>query len=193
MVKATRKCSIDGCENKHDARGYCKSHWRRWKRHGDPLAKGVRGRPAFEGTREEFFWQNTSITKRCWIWSGAKDSLGYGRIKIDGSQIELAHRYSYELHKGPIASEMFIDHLCHTPSCVNPNHLREATHQQNMWNRKGARKDSKTGVRGVRFREETNNYQAAFAYKKKRYYVGTFETLDEAKKAVEAARAEVSK
>lgn len=29
-------CSIEGCENPKDARGWCKSHWHRWRRHGDP-------------------------------------------------------------------------------------------------------------------------------------------------------------
>ena len=29
-------CSIEGCGNPKDARGWCKSHWNRWRRHGDP-------------------------------------------------------------------------------------------------------------------------------------------------------------
>lgn len=33
-----RTCSIDGCGKPHAARGWCYSHWERWKRHGDPLA-----------------------------------------------------------------------------------------------------------------------------------------------------------
>lgn len=191
MVKATRKCSIDGCENKHDARGYCKSHWKRWKRYGDPNATVRRGRPPLTLTKKEYFWERVSKSDNCWFWTGAKDANGYGRIKLSTQKIELAHRYSYELHKGPIGKGMSIDHLCHTPSCVNPSHLREATHQQNMWNRRGARVDSKTSVRGVHFRPETNKYYAEFVYKKKRHYVGTFETLGEAKHAIEIARAEM--
>lgn len=31
-------CSIDGCERKHDAKGFCHVHYNRWKRRGDPLA-----------------------------------------------------------------------------------------------------------------------------------------------------------
>jgi hypothetical protein len=31
------ECSIEGCLNVSDARGWCKSHYGRWKRHGDPL------------------------------------------------------------------------------------------------------------------------------------------------------------
>lgn len=38
-------CSVEGCPDPADARGWCKSHYNRWKRHGDPLGgKGYRGR-----------------------------------------------------------------------------------------------------------------------------------------------------
>ena len=30
--------SIEGCERPRHARGWCSHHWRRWHRHGDPLA-----------------------------------------------------------------------------------------------------------------------------------------------------------
>ena len=30
-------CSVDGCNNKHQAKGFCDKHYRKWKRHGDPL------------------------------------------------------------------------------------------------------------------------------------------------------------
>lgn len=33
----TRNCSIKGCNNKYNARGFCGLHYVRWKRHGDPL------------------------------------------------------------------------------------------------------------------------------------------------------------
>lgn len=32
-----RNCSIEGCNNKHDSKGFCKLHYLRWKRHGGPL------------------------------------------------------------------------------------------------------------------------------------------------------------
>ena len=32
------ECSIEGCERPRHARGWCSHHWRRWHRHGDPLA-----------------------------------------------------------------------------------------------------------------------------------------------------------
>ena len=38
----TRVCSVKGCNKKHDAQGYCPSHYQMWKRHGDPLHVPVR-------------------------------------------------------------------------------------------------------------------------------------------------------
>lgn len=32
-----RRCSIEGCERRHLARGWCQRHYERWKRHGTPL------------------------------------------------------------------------------------------------------------------------------------------------------------
>lgn len=32
-----RACSIEGCENKHEAKGYCKKHYRSHLKYGDPL------------------------------------------------------------------------------------------------------------------------------------------------------------
>lgn len=31
-------CSVEGCGNPHSARGWCHTHYGRWRRHGDPLA-----------------------------------------------------------------------------------------------------------------------------------------------------------
>lgn len=38
-----RPCSVDGCERRSSARGWCHMHYERWRRHGDPLH--VRKRP----------------------------------------------------------------------------------------------------------------------------------------------------
>lgn len=35
--KVVKCCSIAGCDRPVRARGWCASHWSRWKRHGDPL------------------------------------------------------------------------------------------------------------------------------------------------------------
>ena len=33
----TRRCSVDGCGKRHYCRGWCESHYQRWRKNGDPL------------------------------------------------------------------------------------------------------------------------------------------------------------
>lgn len=67
----------------------------------------------------------------CWLWSGHKYRNGYGAIKAFGKMV-LTHRFSYELHKGPIPTGMEILHSCDVKHCVNPEHLRAGNHSENM-------------------------------------------------------------
>ena len=80
------------------------------------------------------FWSKVTKTKTCWLWNGSGGLTGYGRIKINGRPI-LVHRFSYELHFGPIPPGMSICHGCPgggTPGCVNPAHLRAGSPTSNM-------------------------------------------------------------
>jgi hypothetical protein len=36
-------CSIEGCETGAAARGWCRKHYNRWQRHGDPNVTLIRG------------------------------------------------------------------------------------------------------------------------------------------------------
>lgn len=68
----------------------------------------------------------------CWLWLGTVVSrMGYGQFQIDG-QLHYAHRASWLLHNGSISEGRFILHRCDNPSCVNPSHLFEGTHKDNM-------------------------------------------------------------
>ena len=66
----------------------------------------------------------------CWIWQRSKTANGYGTCYHDGRR-DYAHRVSYLIHKGPLTSDLEIDHLCRNRSCVNPNHLEQVTRHVN--------------------------------------------------------------
>jgi hypothetical protein len=75
-------------------------------------------------TKEEFFKiVIPDPMSGCWIWMGAiEDERGYGLVYV-GAKRTGAHRYSWQLHNGPIPDGVLVCHRCDVPSCVNPDHL----------------------------------------------------------------------
>ena len=67
----------------------------------------------------------------CWIWEGYHGARGYGTTHFDGYNW-YAHRLSYAAFTGPIQDGHSICHSCDTPPCVNPSHLFQGTHSENM-------------------------------------------------------------
>ena len=67
----------------------------------------------------------------CWLWTSTSHSDGYGLILVGGRR-RLAHRLSYELHRGPIPEGLDLDHLCRQRCCVNPAHLEPVTVRVNI-------------------------------------------------------------
>lgn len=82
-------------------------------------------------TVEEQFWARIEKQDGCWEWTGNADGQGYARFKVD-RVTHFGHRYSYELHHGPIPEGLVVRHKCDNPPCVNPDHLEIGTHQDNM-------------------------------------------------------------
>lgn len=81
-------------------------------------------------TAVERFWPKVLKSDGCWLWQGCVQGNGYARFRAGGRTV-YAHRFSYELHNGPIPEGLMLDHLCRTPRCVRPDHLEAVTNREN--------------------------------------------------------------
>ncbi len=68
----------------------------------------------------------------CWVFTGAKTKMGYGKFTVSHQKWRLAHRISWQVHFGSIPDKLLILHKCDNPSCVNPEHLFLGTHLDNI-------------------------------------------------------------
>lgn len=106
--------------------------------------------------------------RRCWLWTGAKSSTGYGNFAVADHRTQSAHRVAYQLFVGRIPAGRVVLHRCHRPLCMNPRHLYLGTHAiksrataQRL--RVGTRKLSPKDVRAIKQAYRGGELQRAIA------------------------------
>ena len=128
----------------------------RWERESKPLlAVPTLGANAKRRTPAERLWEKVDKQgpEDCWLWLASFQGP-YPSFSVNRKSV-LAHRFSWELHNGPIKPGYTIDHLCRNPACVNPVHLDEVTMGENT--RRQPRYQSDTCQKGHKWTAE-NTY-----------------------------------
>ena len=110
---------------------------------------------------------------------------GYRVIKLDGV-LYRANRLAFLYMIGQMP-KVTADHKNTIRSDDSWNNLREASYQQNVQNRSPQK--SKTGFRGVMPKGE--KFVAGITHNRKRMYIGTFDSAEEASEAYEKKREEL--
>lgn len=127
------KCLVLGCLDPHSAKGYCKRHYYRWRRYGDPMRVVVAhvSRKLTIAERLDLLLDKSGGPEACWPYIRKLHRTGYAPVRFHGS-IKGVHVWAYEVAFGPVMDGMFVLHACDNRRCGNPAHLSVGTHQDNM-------------------------------------------------------------
>lgn len=149
----------------------------------------LRSRLRYDPQNGRMFWLPHASMSKKWLtrYSGKEaltriDAEGYLTGKIDGVQLK-AHRVAWAIHSGEWPNGQ-IDHINGIRSDNRISNLRVVTHQENHRN-KAMPNTNTSGFCGVNARG--NTWIATIRVKGKQIYLGTFERLEEAISAREAA------
>lgn len=130
-----------------------------------------------------FFWLTKPRHKRqIGDAAGYKVNCGYWILRL-GGRYYLAHRVAWLLTTGKWPKNE-IDHIDGNRSNNQIKNLREATHSQNMANRKVSAR-SKTGIKGVH--PNGDGYAACIRINNKSIHLGYFNNLEDGKAAYDLA------
>ena len=120
--------------------------------------------------------------------AGSLNSLGYWEVGLLGRRF-LVHRIVYALVHNVDPGELQIDHIDRNPSNNKAENLRAVDKGTNEHNT-GARRNSKTGIKGVHWSKVAAKYQSSITVRNVKHHLGYFSTLTEAVAARQAAEVE---
>lgn len=125
-----------------------------------------------------FTWIADHQRRRAGDVAGSRQSNGYRGIMVDGVRYG-AHRLAwlYVTGRWPVVE---IDHEDTNRGNNAWLNLREATHAQNHQNKRKAHAGSQSGLLGVGWRKDTNQWYAAIQINGVRRYLGLFTDKHEA-------------
>lgn len=138
-VQQPKRCTKCGCEKPATSEFFFRHRPGQFR---NPC-KACRSKPRRWPTLEERFWSKVQrgSADECWLWTGAR-SRGFGCLHLERqSGVMSAHRFSHELHVGPIALHHCVIQTCGEYLCVNPQHLRTVHRSERVRPRPWTRED----------------------------------------------------
>lgn len=184
-------CKVNGCKNKAQSKGLCRRHY-------DQILKSQK---IYDRTRFDFneIIQDDDYAEII-VYSG--EDIIKGKVMIDIEDIKKIENYKVYVDSEGYATvtinqnkihlvEFLLGKLegdeCYSYKNKNTLDCRKqnvyiATMSEILRNQK-IQKRNKTGVKGIFKNEKTGKFQVSIGNKGKKHYIGSFDTLEEAKQA----------
>ncbi len=188
-----KQCSVDGCGNKHFAKGYCSKHYSQWRRHGKIFERTIFSKNkivAHEGYSELVLYN--------------KQGVEVGRSLIDNLDVDTVSKYKWYLNADGYAiggkdnrtrlhrfllkpdRDNDIDHINNNRLDNRRKNLRECTRKENIRNNSN-REGSSSQYKGVAYVARDNKYSTRIKVDGEEIWLGQFSSEIEAAKMYDKA------
>jgi hypothetical protein len=125
-MKATRACSVSGCDSIHYGKGFCQKHYHRERRTGDASTVRIGHRYEVQDAAVRLA-ERSEWRDGCLIYTtGYESRSGHVMMGYLGGY-QGVHRVAYAVANGPIPDGCVVRHKCDAPRCINPAHLELGT------------------------------------------------------------------
>ena len=153
-------------------------HYQTYKKYNQYDLSGEYGIGYCSNTNNQFYFDLDDYNKiKDYCWNEQIDEHGYRELKaplLDGTR-KAVHMHQLLGYNGG-------DHIDRNPLNNRRNNLREATIQENNWNRSVFRNNT-SGITGVNFETSRNKWRARICIDEKRLELGFFIDKEDAIKA----------
>ena len=182
-----KTCSVEGCNGKHYAKGYCNKHYRQMRDFGE-----IR-RTRFDSNEIIEYEDHAEIV----LYNKHCEEIG--RTLIDLDDVDKARSYKWGINKGYAQSskgillhrlimapdnDMVVDHINHDRLDNRKENLRICSTRQNTMNQ-DVSKNNTSGITGVGWDKSSNKWIAYIKVNYRQITLGRFSNIDD---AIEARR-----
>lgn len=136
----------------------------------------------FKNARLAAIWNSRWAGTR----AGSPMKNGYRMVSVNDTKL-LEHRLIHHMVNGPVNFSDEVDHIDHDHTNNHAANLRLCTHAQNLMNQPG-RTRCRALPKHVHWSAREGKFKVALRANGRRLSIGTFETLEEAASAANAAR-----
>lgn len=168
-----KKCSVEGCENKHYCKTYCVKHYQKFNKYGNPLYSKLHG---MCGSLTHKSWE--SIKTRC-LNKNTPYYKYYG-----GRGITVCERWKNSFltfleDMGPRPTKNHSIDRIDVNGNYEPSNCKWSTQSEQCFNRR-LQSNNSSGYKGVKYDKRRGTWSAEIQFNKNRKYLGAFKTIEEA-------------